>query len=204
MSREERALDQTGIRTLRRQTGLSPRPTCFRPPDFSHATVDRRPGLPGGGRAAELLHLQAGLRGDPSFLRPALSRLRRAEISRKRTELADLRGRVALLTGGRVKIGYQAGIKLLRAGAQLIVTTRFPARLRRALRRRAGFCANGATGSRSSGSTCGTRRAWRRSASELIETRDRARFHHQQRLPDRAAPAGVLRAHDGAGNGVAA
>src|SRR5207253_9650289 len=45
---------------------------------------------------------------------------------RKRTELADLRGRVALLSGGRVKIGYQAGIKLLRAGAHLIVTTRFP------------------------------------------------------------------------------
>jgi NAD(P)-dependent dehydrogenase (short-subunit alcohol dehydrogenase family) len=45
---------------------------------------------------------------------------------RKRTELADLRGRVALLTGGRVKIGYQAGIKLLRSGARLIVTTRFP------------------------------------------------------------------------------
>src|SRR5205823_11099457 len=45
---------------------------------------------------------------------------------RKRSETADLRGRVALLTGGRVKIGYQAGIKLLRAGAQLIVTTRFP------------------------------------------------------------------------------
>ncbi len=44
----------------------------------------------------------------------------------KRNELADLRGRVALLTGGRVKIGYQAGIKLLRAGTQLIVTTRFP------------------------------------------------------------------------------
>ena len=50
-----------------------------------------------------------------------------AELNfRKRTELADLRGRVALLTGGRVKIGYQAGIKLLRAGAQLIVSTRFP------------------------------------------------------------------------------
>ena len=44
----------------------------------------------------------------------------------KRTETADLRGRVALLTGGRVKIGYQAGIKLLRAGAHLVVTTRFP------------------------------------------------------------------------------
>ncbi len=44
----------------------------------------------------------------------------------KRSESADLSGRVALLTGGRVKIGYQAGIKLLRAGAHLIVTTRFP------------------------------------------------------------------------------
>ena len=45
---------------------------------------------------------------------------------RKRTELADLRGRVALVTGGRVKIGYQAALKLLRAGAHVIVTTRFP------------------------------------------------------------------------------
>jgi NAD(P)-dependent dehydrogenase (short-subunit alcohol dehydrogenase family) len=44
----------------------------------------------------------------------------------KRAELADLRGRVALLTGGRVKIGYQAGLKLLRSGARVIVTTRFP------------------------------------------------------------------------------
>ena len=50
-----------------------------------------------------------------------------AELNfRKRTESADLRGRVALLTGGRVKIGYQAGIKLLRAGASVIVSTRFP------------------------------------------------------------------------------
>ncbi len=44
----------------------------------------------------------------------------------KRGELADLSGTVALLTGGRVKIGYQAGIKLLRCGAELIVATRFP------------------------------------------------------------------------------
>ncbi len=44
----------------------------------------------------------------------------------KRAELADLRGRVAVLTGGRVKIGYQAGLKLLRSGVRLLVTTRFP------------------------------------------------------------------------------
>jgi NAD(P)-dependent dehydrogenase (short-subunit alcohol dehydrogenase family) len=44
----------------------------------------------------------------------------------KRTQTADLRGRVALITGARVKIGYQAAIMLLRAGARVIVTTRFP------------------------------------------------------------------------------
>ena len=44
----------------------------------------------------------------------------------KRGELADLRGRVALVTGARVKIGYQAAIKLLRCGARVVVTTRFP------------------------------------------------------------------------------
>jgi NAD(P)-dependent dehydrogenase (short-subunit alcohol dehydrogenase family) len=45
---------------------------------------------------------------------------------RKRTETADLRGRIALVTGGRVKIGFQAALKLLRAGARVVVTTRFP------------------------------------------------------------------------------
>lgn len=44
----------------------------------------------------------------------------------KRFQTADLRGRVALITGARVKIGYQAALKLLRAGATTIVTTRFP------------------------------------------------------------------------------
>jgi NAD(P)-dependent dehydrogenase (short-subunit alcohol dehydrogenase family) len=45
---------------------------------------------------------------------------------RKRSQSADLRGRVALVSGARVKIGYQAAIMLLRAGARVIVTTRFP------------------------------------------------------------------------------
>jgi len=38
----------------------------------------------------------------------------------------DLRGRRALLTGGRVKIGYATALKMLRAGAEVHVTTRFP------------------------------------------------------------------------------
>lgn len=44
----------------------------------------------------------------------------------KREQTADLRGHYALVTGARVKIGFQASLKLLRAGAHVIVTTRFP------------------------------------------------------------------------------
>merc|ERR1712137_143329 len=44
----------------------------------------------------------------------------------KRVQRADLNGRVVLLTGGRVKIGFQAGLKLLRDGCDVILTTRFP------------------------------------------------------------------------------
>ncbi len=45
---------------------------------------------------------------------------------RKRYQTADLKGRAALVTGGRVKIGYFTALKLLRAGARTLVTTRFP------------------------------------------------------------------------------
>jgi NAD(P)-dependent dehydrogenase (short-subunit alcohol dehydrogenase family) len=44
----------------------------------------------------------------------------------KREQTADLSGQHALITGSRVKIGYQAALKLLRAGAHVTVTTRFP------------------------------------------------------------------------------
>lgn len=46
--------------------------------------------------------------------------------SSKRNQTANLSGRYALLTGGRVKIGFEVGLKLLRAGGHLIVTSRFP------------------------------------------------------------------------------
>jgi NAD(P)-dependent dehydrogenase (short-subunit alcohol dehydrogenase family) len=45
----------------------------------------------------------------------------------KREQTADLSGRFALVTGARVKIGFQAALKLLRAGAHVLVTTRFAA-----------------------------------------------------------------------------
>lgn len=45
----------------------------------------------------------------------------------KRFEEADLTGRNVILTGGRVKVGWATALKLLRNGANLVLTTRFPA-----------------------------------------------------------------------------
>ncbi len=45
---------------------------------------------------------------------------------RKRFQTASLHGKVALITGSRLKIGYHATLMLLRAGATVIATTRFP------------------------------------------------------------------------------
>lgn len=44
----------------------------------------------------------------------------------KRLQSADLSGRVSLVTGARVKIGYETVLKLLRAGSHVVATTRFP------------------------------------------------------------------------------
>ena len=44
----------------------------------------------------------------------------------KRFQTADLNGRTAYITGARLKIGYHAALKMLRAGARVIVSTRFP------------------------------------------------------------------------------
>lgn len=43
----------------------------------------------------------------------------------KRSQSADLRGKRAIVTGGRIKIGFEIALKLLRAGAYVVVTTRF-------------------------------------------------------------------------------
>ena len=44
----------------------------------------------------------------------------------KRFQTAPLNGQIALITGSRLKIGYQSSIMMLRAGAHVIATTRFP------------------------------------------------------------------------------
>lgn len=44
----------------------------------------------------------------------------------KRFQTASLKNQVALITGSRLKIGYQATLMMLKAGARVIATTRFP------------------------------------------------------------------------------
>ena len=120
--REEAVLQKTGIRELRRKPVFTT-PNVFPPQNAEperRASVDRE--------SVNLQHCYVCKQKYTEIhhfydqLCPPCAALN----FHKRTELADLRGRVALLTGGRVKIGYQAGLKLLRAGARLIVTTRFP------------------------------------------------------------------------------
>jgi len=45
----------------------------------------------------------------------------------KRFQTTDLKGQVAVITGSRLKIGYHSTLMLLRSGATVVATTRFPA-----------------------------------------------------------------------------
>jgi NAD(P)-dependent dehydrogenase (short-subunit alcohol dehydrogenase family) len=127
--RTEALLDSTGIRELRRKP-------VFTTPNYFPPTAPGQPMLD-----VHTPHVSTAERESPELLHCYVCKQKYTQVHHfydqlcpscadfnffKRTELADLSGRVALLTGGRVKIGYQAGMKLLRAGAKLIVTTRFP------------------------------------------------------------------------------
>ena len=69
---------------------------------------------------------KAEYRDAPRLLRRAVPRVRASSTTRSASRRATSTGRVALVTGARVKIGYQAALMLLRAGATVIATTRFP------------------------------------------------------------------------------
>jgi len=133
-------LDQTGIRTLRKdpvfRTPL-PRPAMAldapvrddaEPDAWAEAEARRADGA-GEGARVETARLCYVCKTEFHELHHFYDQMCRpcAELNyRKREQTADLRGRIALVTGARVKIGYQAAMKLLRAGAEVIVATRFP------------------------------------------------------------------------------
>jgi NAD(P)-dependent dehydrogenase (short-subunit alcohol dehydrogenase family) len=124
LERDEAVLADAGIRLLRKKPVFTT-PDPPRPAVTEQSEVEDDPGFR---EVVELQHCYVckqrylAIHYFYDQLCPACGDFNYA----KRGETADLRGRVALITGGRVKIGYQAGIKLLRAGAELIVTTRFP------------------------------------------------------------------------------
>jgi len=125
IAREEALLHATGIRQLRRRPVFTT-PNVFPPEDF--VAKDSEDNEPERRESVEPQHCYV-CKQKYSLIHHFYDQLCPvcAEFNfAKRSETTDLRGRVALLTGGRVKIGYQAGLKLLRAGASLIVTTRFP------------------------------------------------------------------------------
>jgi NAD(P)-dependent dehydrogenase (short-subunit alcohol dehydrogenase family) len=127
ISADDAVLDQTGIRELRRKPVFSA-PSAFAPAGFLPHDVDPSVDAVQPRETIEPQHCYVCKQKYTTvhFFYDQLCPSCAPFNYTKRTELVDLRGRVALLTGGRVKIGYQAGLKLLRAGAELIVTTRFP------------------------------------------------------------------------------
>jgi NAD(P)-dependent dehydrogenase (short-subunit alcohol dehydrogenase family) len=119
-------LNGTGIRELRRRPVFTT-PNVFAPEGFQPHDINPERDAAQPREAIEPRHCYVCKQKYSSihFFYDQLCPRCAAFNYAKRTESADLHGRVALLTGGRVKIGYQAGLKLLRAGAELIVTTRF-------------------------------------------------------------------------------
>ena len=124
--RDDDVLGETGIRTLRSKPVFTT-PDVFAPIDFEQRDVADDPDQPAFRETLEPQHCYIckvryhEVHHFYDQLCPSCAALNYA----KRGELADMSGMVVLLTGGRVKIGYQAGIKLLRCGAELIVATRF-------------------------------------------------------------------------------
>jgi len=124
---EDNVLNQTGIRALRRKPVFTT-PNVFAPEGFIAHDVGPDADAAQPRESVEPKHCYVCKQKYTTlhFFYDQMCPTCAAFNYAKRTELADLHGRVALLTGGRVKIGYQAGLKLLRAGAELIVTSRFP------------------------------------------------------------------------------
>ncbi len=120
--RDQVVLHDTGIRAGRRRRLTTP--NVFPP----RALPEDRAGPAADPRAVEAKHcyickeMYTDVHHFYDQLCPGCATLNFA----KRGELTNLSGRVALVTGARVKIGYQAALKLLRSGAEVIATSRFP------------------------------------------------------------------------------
>ena len=112
---------QTSVRQLKKASPPEPFVTPL-PPALKHVKAQPHPRL----HVPRNCYTCKGEYDQVHFYYDALCPTCAALNWSKREQTADLQGRVALVTGGRVKIGFQAALKLLRAGAHVVVTTRFP------------------------------------------------------------------------------
>jgi NAD(P)-dependent dehydrogenase (short-subunit alcohol dehydrogenase family) len=144
-ARDEGLRQETGIRQLRAAPVFAtPLPALPAPGTDASGWWPRLP-EPAAVPAADAPGADAGVQDDgPALHEPRKCYVCKAPYTRlhpfydqlcrrcgdegfvRRTATADLRGRVALVTGARVKIGYQAAILLLRAGCRVVALTRFP------------------------------------------------------------------------------
>jgi hypothetical protein len=199
VKRDESELNETGIRQLRKQTVFTT-PNVFPPPGFSQEDVEDDPDFREAVEPQCCYVCKQPLYGDPSVLRPALSRLRRVQLLQ-----AHRAGRPAWAGGPAHRWPGQDRVP---GGAQAPAGRgaphrhhALPARLGDALCRRAGLrgLERPARDLRAGPATHAECRGVLPPAGSRPGP---ARLHHQQCVPDGAAPAGVLPAHDGAGDGI--
>ena len=117
----------------------------------------------------------------------------------KREQTADLSGQYALITGARVKIGYQAVAQTTARRGACHRHDALSGRCRRSLFERAGFLfVSGAAADPRAGSASHAERG----AVHEISRRAAAapRLHPQQRVPDGASAGGILSTPAGAGS----
>ncbi len=119
---DQAVLDETGIRALRRDP-------VFRTPEVEDVREAVEPEVPLIAGTVNNIRTCYVCKGHFREIHHFYDQLcpECGEFNfRKRTQRSDLRGRTAIVTCARVKIGYQAAILLLRSGARVIVVTRFP------------------------------------------------------------------------------
>ena len=114
---------QTGIRTLRAQPVFhAPPPALLAPAPPQEGAAPAAGELHGERKCYVCKRAYTALHGFYDQLCVTCGDLN----FQKRAAVADLRGKVAVVTGARVKIGYQAALLLLRSGCAVHALTRFP------------------------------------------------------------------------------
>ncbi len=131
---DDAALDATSNRAMKRALRFPVAPPKLEISAEHRGLLEQQANSPDLGGAPVAKHLEAGR--DCYICKESFTELHHHYDSMcppcaqlnwiKRCQSADLGGRMALVTGSRVKIGFEICLLLLRAGARVIATTRFP------------------------------------------------------------------------------